>query len=103
MRYTDYCTKVGQHPQWSNVYNTVDVTISNPDAEGEVTTREVELAKYLDMMSTVQVTDFNNIDSQMSFEQIIDIGQIGVASAVNNQDVKTSLAMNDSGDILKLE
>ena len=53
MRYTDYCTKVGQHPQWSNVYTTVDVTITNPHTEGQVSMREVELAKYLDMLSTV--------------------------------------------------
>ena len=103
MRYSAYCTKVGQFPQWSNVYNTVEVTISNPEAEGHVSTREVELAKYLDMLSTVHITDATNIDAHLSFEHIIDIGQIGVSSAVNNQDVRTSLAANDGGEILKLQ
>ena len=74
MRYSDYCTKVGQTPQWSNVYNTVDITITNPGADGQLSQREVELAKYLDMLSTVQVTDYANIDSTLSFEHIVDVG-----------------------------
>ena len=67
MRYSDYCVKIGQTPQWSNVYTNVEVTITNPEF-GEITQREVELAKYLDMLETVQVTDHLNIDNQLSFK-----------------------------------
>ena len=102
MRYSDYCTKVGQKPQWQNVYNTVDITITNPYTEGQVTTREVELAKYLDMMQSVQVTDYTNIDRQLSFEQIVQIGELDVSSAVNDQNIKTSMEINDGANMLKL-
>ena len=102
MRYSDYCTKVGQKPQWQNVYNTVDITITNPYTEGQVTTREVELAKYLDMMQSVQVTDYTNIDRQLSFEQIVQIAELEVSSAMNDQNVKTSIEINDGANMLKL-
>jgi len=39
--------KMDHHPEWSNVYKTVDVTLSTHDAGG-VTEKDVALAKAMD-------------------------------------------------------
>ena len=39
--------KVDHHPEWSNVYGTVDVTLSTHDAGG-ITELDIKLAKALD-------------------------------------------------------
>ncbi len=39
--------KSNHHPEWSNVYNTVDVTLTTHDAEG-LTELDVNLAKVMD-------------------------------------------------------
>ena len=39
--------KMGHHPEWFNVYNRVDVTLSTHDAGG-VTERDVQLAAFMD-------------------------------------------------------
>jgi len=39
--------KMDHHPEWSNVYRTVDVTLSTHDAGG-VTPKDIELAKAMD-------------------------------------------------------
>ena len=39
--------KMDHHPEWSNVYRTVEVTLSTHDAGG-VTQKDVELAKAMD-------------------------------------------------------
>ena len=39
--------KLDHHPEWSNVYATVDVLLATHDAEG-VTALDVELAKFMD-------------------------------------------------------
>jgi len=39
--------KMDHHPEWSNVYNRVDVTLATHDAGG-VTARDVALARFLD-------------------------------------------------------
>ena len=92
LRYTNYCQKAGLAPQWSNVYNSVHVTLENAEF-GEISKREVELAQYLDMVSTVQVHGKNTIDDHMSFEQVMVAGNIGVQSSVNNQDAKTPIVL----------
>jgi 4a-hydroxytetrahydrobiopterin dehydratase len=39
--------KMNHHPEWSNVYRTVDVTLSTHDAHG-LTRRDIELAQRMD-------------------------------------------------------
>jgi 4a-hydroxytetrahydrobiopterin dehydratase len=39
--------RMNHHPEWFNVYRTVDVTLSTHDAKG-LTRRDVELAKTMD-------------------------------------------------------
>jgi len=42
--------KMNHHPEWSNVYRTVDVTLSTHDAHG-LTRRDVELAQRMDQFA----------------------------------------------------
>ena len=39
--------KADHHPEWSNVYNKVEITLSTHDAGG-VTAKDIELAKFID-------------------------------------------------------
>lgn len=39
--------KLDHHPEWSNVYNTVDITLSTHDCDG-LSERDVALAKFID-------------------------------------------------------
>ena len=43
--------KLDHHPEWFNVYKTVDVTLSTHDAEG-VTERDVKLAEAMDKIAS---------------------------------------------------
>ena len=42
--------KMDHHPEWSNVYNKVDVVLTTHDAGG-VTAKDVELAAFMDEAS----------------------------------------------------
>lgn len=39
--------KMDHHPEWFNVYKTVEVTLSTHDAGG-ITARDIELARFMD-------------------------------------------------------
>jgi len=43
--------KANHHPEWFNVYNRVDVTLSTHDAKG-LTRRDVELAQRMDLYAS---------------------------------------------------
>ena len=42
--------KRDHHPEWKNVYKTVEVVLATHDADG-VTTRDIELAKAMDAIA----------------------------------------------------
>ncbi len=41
------CEKMDHHPEWFNVYNRVDITLSTHDAGG-VTQKDIDLAKFIE-------------------------------------------------------
>ena len=43
--------KMNHHPNWSNVYNTVEISLSTHDAGDIVTEKDYELAKAIDVLS----------------------------------------------------
>jgi 4a-hydroxytetrahydrobiopterin dehydratase len=43
--------QMNHHPEWSNVYRTVDVVLSTHDANG-LTQRDVELARRMDQFAS---------------------------------------------------
>ncbi|MCB8819081.1 4a-hydroxytetrahydrobiopterin dehydratase [Microvirga rosea] len=43
--------KANHHPEWFNVYNKVDVTLSTHDANG-LTRRDIELAQRMDLFAS---------------------------------------------------
>lgn len=40
--------KMNHHPEWSNVYNTVDITLTTHDKGNTITEKDRELAKKID-------------------------------------------------------
>lgn len=40
--------KMNHHPEWSNVYNRVDITLSTHDKGNTITAKDRELAKAID-------------------------------------------------------
>ncbi len=44
--------KLDHHPEWSNVYKTVEVTLATHDADG-ITDLDVKLARFMDKCTTI--------------------------------------------------
>lgn len=42
--------EMNHHPEWSNVYNRVEITLATHEAGG-LTTRDVELARFIDLIA----------------------------------------------------
>lgn len=42
--------QMNHHPEWSNVWNRVDITLSTHDAGG-LTERDIELARFIDSVA----------------------------------------------------
>ena len=64
-RYAMYCQKVNLSPNWSNVYNRVNVKLVN-DEFGGVTTKEVSAGQYLDVVEKARL--HQDIDEDLSFQ-----------------------------------
>ena len=58
-------------PAWSNVYNQVQVTLSNQEF-GQISTLEVQVARYLDLIHSVQLKD----EERVSFERIFQVAEV---------------------------
>lgn len=43
--------KMDHHPEWTNVYNTVDIKLSSHDAGDKVTDKDWKLAKTIDLIA----------------------------------------------------
>ncbi|KAJ1722924.1 hypothetical protein LPJ53_002716 [Coemansia erecta] len=43
--------KMDHHPEWFNVYNRVEITLSTHDCQG-LSIRDVELASYIDLVAS---------------------------------------------------
>jgi 4a-hydroxytetrahydrobiopterin dehydratase len=43
--------KMDHHPNWSNVYNTVEISLTSHDAGNTVTERDRKLAKKIDALA----------------------------------------------------
>ena len=50
-----HADKVDHHPEWSNVYNRVEVLLTTHDAGG-VTERDLDMARFIDAAATGATT-----------------------------------------------
>ena len=92
-RYADFCHKVNHAPEWSNVYNKVNVRLHNAEFNG-MTEKELEIGQYLDTVS--QATLNADIENVLSFDQVTQIAQVDVSALVNDQQEATSLFSLDA-------
>ena len=57
-----------------NVYNTVNVTLNNQEFN-QISTKEVEVAKYLDLLHTVRIVKEDD-DVQITFDSILGLSNV---------------------------
>lgn len=57
-----------------NVYNTVKVTLNNQEFN-QISTKEVEVAKYLDLLHTVRIVKEDD-DVQITFDSILGLSNV---------------------------
>ena len=93
-RYADYCQKVNLAPQWSNVYNRVNVRLANAEFGG-VTTKELNAGMYLEAVATVRLSE--DIDDDLPFERILERSEVlAIESTTNDQQSPTSLLLQEA-------
>ena len=93
-RYAAYCSSVNHTPEWSNVYNKVNVTLLNSEFSG-VTEKEVQIGEYLNMVSTATIN--LDVDDDMTIEKITEGASLDVQALLNDQNQPTSLFQVDEG------
>ena len=93
-RYADYCSQLNHTPQWFNVYNRVNVTLHNPEFNG-VTSKEVQIGCYLNTVSKATINQ--DVDVELTFQQITATANIDVNSLLNEQDEATTLFTLEEG------
>ncbi len=74
------------------MYNSVKITLQNQEI-GQITTKEVEVAKYLDFLHTVRVAKENDDENALSFDKIVYLSEVDHVYEIvkNKQDVPTPL------------
>ena len=93
-RYADYCSQVNHTPEWSNVYNRVNVRLHNSEFNG-VTTKEVEIGEYLNTVGKVSLNE--DVTGDVTMERVTQAAGIDVQSLLNDQSEGTSLfSIDDS-------
>ena len=73
------------------MFNTVKVTLNNEEF-GKISTKEVEVAKYLDLLHTVRIAKDGD-DKQLSFDDVLSISDIdhSIETVRNKQSQPTPL------------
>ena len=75
-----------------NVYNSVKVILSNQEF-GQISTKEVEVAKYLDFLHTIRLATEYNDENAISYDKIVRLSEVDHIYEIvkNRQDVATPL------------
>ena len=83
------------------MYNTVKIELANHEF-GQISTMEVQAAKYLDLLHTIKLAKESN-DDIISFEQILKLADVdhSIEAVRNNQNAGTPL-LGDAREMLRL-